>query len=161
LFARRLRRDMTDAEQRLWRALRELELRNRFRRQHPIGASIVDFACPAAKLVIEVDGGQHAINEAEDEARTQELARHGYRVIRFWNGDVMENIEGVLLAIKQALEISLSAPGGGEGRGEVGEPASADTRPEGGAHLTLPVAVATGPLPLRPQGRRGHGADHV
>jgi very-short-patch-repair endonuclease len=159
--ARRLRRDMTETERRLWWALSELELGYRFRRQHPIGARIVDFACPAAKLAIEVDGGQHAINDAEDEARTQELASHGYRVIRFWNSDVMEDIEGVLLAIKQALEISFSAPRGGEGRGEVGEPPTANTTPESGAHLTLPVADATGPLPLRPKGQRGHGADHV
>jgi very-short-patch-repair endonuclease len=62
---------MTDAEKRLWRELRELGVASRFRRQHPIGAYIVDSACPAAKLAIEVDGGQHAINEAEDEAHSR------------------------------------------------------------------------------------------
>jgi very-short-patch-repair endonuclease len=142
---------MTDAEQQLWWALRELEFGNRFRRQHPIGACIVDFACPAAKLAIELDGGQHAINKAEDGARTRELACYGYRVIRFWNGDVLENLAGVLQLIASELQISLSVPGGGEGRGEVGE-ASPDASD---AHLTLPVADATGPLPLRPIGQRG------
>jgi hypothetical protein len=68
----------------------------------------------------------------------------------------MENIEGVLLAITQAPEISLSAPGGGEGTGEVGKPPPGATTPESGTHLTLPVADATGPLPLPPKGRRGH-----
>jgi very-short-patch-repair endonuclease len=144
---------MTDAEKRLWRELRELGIESRFRRQHPIGAYIVDFAAPAAKLAIELDGGQHAINRKQDEALTQELAAMANRLIRFWNGDVMDNIEGVSLAIKQVLKISLSALG----RGEVGE-ASPDASE---AHLTLPVADATGPRPLRPGGRRGHGADRV
>src|SRR6202030_840629 len=82
--ARRLRRDMTEAEKRLWRKLRELGLPWRFRRQHPIGRHIVDFACPAAKLVIELDGGQHAISLSADELRNREIAERGYRVIRFW-----------------------------------------------------------------------------
>src|ERR1700760_2300416 len=118
--ATRLRRDMTEAERRLWRELRELELPHRFRRQHPIGRHIVDFACPAAKLAIELDGGQHALRIAADGARSLEIASHDYRVIRFWNGDVMENIGGVMETIRRELELSLSAPGGGEGRGEVG-----------------------------------------
>ena len=77
----------------------------------------------------------------------------GYRVIRFWNGDVMENIGGVLETIRRELDISLSALGGGEGRGEVGDPRRA-CQP----HLTLPIADATGPLPLPPKGRRGPSA---
>ena len=146
--ARRLRRDMTEAERRLWRELRELGLPWRFRRQHPIGRHIVDFACPAAKLVIELDGGQHAISLSADELRSREIAERGYRVIRFWNGNLVENIGGVLEMIFR--ELSLSAPGGGEGRGEVG-----DSRAPAEAHLTPPVADATDPLPLPPKGRRG------
>jgi BirA family biotin operon repressor/biotin-[acetyl-CoA-carboxylase] ligase len=152
--ARRLRRDMTEAERRLWRELRALGLRNRFRRQHPIGRHVVDFACPAAKLVVELDGGQHANSCSADEFRTREIARRGYRVVRFWNGDVMENIGGVLETISRELEVSLSALGGGEGRGEVGD--SPEIQSRGAPHLTLPVADATGPLPLPPKGRRGH-----
>ena len=141
---------MTEAERRLWHDLRELGLPHRFRRQHPIGGHIVDFACPAAKLVVELDGGRHANSSSADELRSREIARRGYRIIRFWNGDVMENIGGVLVTIRRELEISLSALGGGEGRGEVGDSrAAAETR------LTLPVARATGPLPLPPEGRRG------
>jgi hypothetical protein len=109
---------------------------------------MVDFACPAAKLVIELDGGQHAFRTGADEARRLEIASYGYRVIRFWNGDVMGNIAGVLETIRRELEISLSALGRGEGRGEVGETPAP-------AHLTLPVTDATGPLPLPPKGRRG------
>src|SRR5205823_3281550 len=95
-IARRLRRNATEVEKRLWRALRELEFPQRFRRQHPVGGHAVDFACPAHKLAIELDGGQHAAQEHSDAARTAELGRHGYRVIRFWNGDVMNNLPGVL-----------------------------------------------------------------
>ncbi|HEX9536041.1 MAG TPA: DUF559 domain-containing protein [Stellaceae bacterium] len=147
-LARRLRRDMTEAEKRLWRELRQFGLARRFRRQHPIGRHIVDFACPAAKPVVEIDGGQHALRGEEDQNRSIDLASHGYRVIRFWNGGVMENIGGVLETILREVDVSLSAPGGGEGRGEVGETPAP-------AHLTLPIADATGPLPLPPKGRRG------
>jgi very-short-patch-repair endonuclease len=153
VVARRLRRDATEPEKRLWRALRELTLQDRFRRQHPIGRYVVDFACPAAKLAIELDGGQHALRTSVDQARSREIAQRGYRVIRFWNGDVMENIAGVVETISRELKISLSAPGGGEGRGEVGDSPVAPSL--GATHLTLPVADATGPLPLPPKGRRG------
>src|SRR5205814_10275795 len=102
---------------------RAVGLRHRFRRRQPIGSHVVDFAWPGAKLVIELDGGQHALRASADEARSREIARRGYRVIRFWNGDVMDNIGGVLETICRELGISLSAPGGGEGRGEVGDSA--------------------------------------
>jgi len=93
-LARRLRRDMTEAEKRLWLAVRELDVPHRFRRQHPIGGHIVDFACRAAKLVIELDGGQHAVLSKADEERSLNIACHGYRVVRFWNGDVIDNLAG-------------------------------------------------------------------
>jgi len=82
-IARRLRRAATEAEKEMWLALRELPTEHRFRRQHPIGSYVVDFACPGRKLAIELDGGQHAHQEEEDAARALEIARRGYRVIRF------------------------------------------------------------------------------
>lgn len=94
--ARKLRRHATDAERLLWNALREAFPGTRFRRQHPIGRYVVDFACPAGMLAIEIDGGQHAMNEPADIARTAEIARLGYRVIRFWNNEVIQNLSGVL-----------------------------------------------------------------
>jgi very-short-patch-repair endonuclease len=103
ITARRLRREATQVDWRLWNALPQNKLPWKFRRQHPIGRRIADFACPARKLVIEIDGSQHA-DSRSDVRRTEELQRHGYRVIRFWNTDVMENLEGVVEAIRQELE---------------------------------------------------------
>ncbi|RJF88656.1 endonuclease domain-containing protein [Oleomonas cavernae] len=104
LVARRLRRDATEAEKRLWRALLEANLIWKFRRQHPIGPYFVDFACPKRRLVIELDGGQHALSVAADASRTAVIARHGYRVIRFWNNEVMTNLTGVIEEIRRHLE---------------------------------------------------------
>jgi very-short-patch-repair endonuclease len=93
--ARRLRRDSTQAEQKLWRYLRARSLAGfKFVRQKPIGPYIADFVCPEKRLVIEVDGGQHADNN-RDAVRDRWLAEHCYRVLRFWNNEVLENIEGV------------------------------------------------------------------
>src|SRR5579863_9435305 len=103
VIARQLRRNATDAEQLLWRALRTSGLPGRFRRQHPIGRYVADFACPAQKLVIEVDGGQHAAQQEADAARTSEIALRGYRVIRFWDGEVIRNLSGVLEAIRREI----------------------------------------------------------
>jgi very-short-patch-repair endonuclease len=98
-----LRRDATDAEQRLWSALHDRRLRGyRFRRQHPIGDFIVDFACTRHLLIVEADGGQHADSEA-DRLRTKWLESEGWQVLRFWNNDILANTEGVVLTILQEL----------------------------------------------------------
>ncbi len=91
----------------MWRALRDSALPYKFRRQHPVGRRIADFACPARKLVIELDGGQHA-DSVGDATRTAEFTTHGYRVIRFWNSDVLENLDGVMETIRQALTLPLA-----------------------------------------------------
>src|ERR1700681_2117721 len=97
--ARQLRRDATDAERRLWSALRDRRLSDyRFRRQYPIGRFIVDFACTGHRLIVEADGGQHADNEA-DRRRTAWLENEGWRVLRFWNNDILANAEGVVQTI--------------------------------------------------------------
>jgi len=88
---------MTDAERLLWSRLRRRQIHGRrFRRQHPIGPFIADFACTEAKLVIELDGGQHVELKDKDAARTRWLAERGYRVLRFWNHDVLTQIDVVL-----------------------------------------------------------------
>ena len=108
--ARKLRNDMTDAERRLWSQLRASQLEGfKFTRQLPIGDYVVDFACRLARLAIELDGGQHADNPADD-ARTRVIEAHGYRVIRFWNNDVLQNTDGVLTAILEELRIARNHP---------------------------------------------------
>jgi very-short-patch-repair endonuclease len=105
--AKRLRKDMTSAESTLWRELRSRKLLGvKFRRQLPIGGYIVDFCSLDPKLVIEVDGGQHSeMTIADGDAeRTAELERIGYRVMRFWNNDVLSNTEAVLAAIEAQIE---------------------------------------------------------
>jgi very-short-patch-repair endonuclease len=98
--ARHLRKNPTEAEQKLWSRLRRKQLDGyRFRRQRPIGPYIVDFVCLEVSLIIEVDGGQHAEQVTKDEARTRFLEKEGFRVIRFWNNDVLANTDGVLDAI--------------------------------------------------------------
>ena len=107
--ARKLRNDMTDAERRLWSHLRASQLGGiKFTRQLPIGPFVVDFACRSARLAIELDGGQHADSPADD-ARTQIIEAHGYRVIRFWNNDVLQNTDGVLTAILEELNLARNA----------------------------------------------------
>jgi very-short-patch-repair endonuclease len=83
--------------------LRERLPEYRFRRQHPVGRFIVDFACPARKLAIEIDGGQHRLQEKQDALRTAELAHARYRVIRFHSNEVLANTEGVIEAIREYL----------------------------------------------------------
>ena len=104
-FARMLRREMTDAERHLWQRLR---LRNidgfKFRRQYEIAPYIVDLICVEESLVIEIDGGQHADTVEYDATRTEFLANAGYHVLRFWNNDVLQNVDGVVQVITDALQ---------------------------------------------------------
>jgi len=94
--ARRLRREQTKPEEIFWHEVRNRNfLGLKFRRQVPIDKYIADFVCEQEKLIVELDGDQHAENAAYDEQRTRVLERHGYRVVRFWNGDVYKNLDGV------------------------------------------------------------------
>ena len=103
--ARRLRKNPTGAESRLWIALRQRQIGGaKFRRQVPLGPYVADFACLEARLVIEADGGQHAWQAGADAKRDAWFAARGYRVLRFWNNEVFENLEGVVGVVAQALE---------------------------------------------------------
>jgi very-short-patch-repair endonuclease len=106
--ARWLRRSATDAERRLWYRLRSRQIDGaKFVRQEPIGPYIVDLVCRERRLIVEVDGGQHA-TDPRDAGRDRWLAERGYRVLRFWNNDVLANTEGVLEAIAAALSEGIS-----------------------------------------------------
>jgi very-short-patch-repair endonuclease len=94
--ARALRRRPTDAEQKLWQRLRHDQLGVRFRRQHPIGPYVVDFVCLPARLVIEVDGGQHADRVNRDTVRDAWLQEKGFVVLRFWNPQVLSELDAVV-----------------------------------------------------------------
>jgi very-short-patch-repair endonuclease len=111
--ARKLRRDMTDAERKLWFYLRLLPLeKSHFRRQGTIGPYFADFACHEKRLIIEVDGRQHNLpaHAAADAARTEFLTAQGYRVLRFWNNEVLQEIEGVMTVILEALSAACPPP---------------------------------------------------
>ena len=106
--ARRLRRNSTDAERALWLLLRDRRLDGiKFRRQVPIGPYVVDFASIRHRLVVELDGGQHADSLA-DRRREALLAAEGWRVLRFWNNEALSNKDGLLEAIQIALTPTLS-----------------------------------------------------
>jgi very-short-patch-repair endonuclease len=108
--ARQLRRNATEVEKRLWSALRERLPKAKWRRQMPVGPYFVDFACFAERLVIELDGSQHAEADEYDLVRTNFIERDGYRVLRFWNHDVMDNLDGVLEVIAATVSPSPSQP---------------------------------------------------
>jgi len=100
---RRLREDMTDAERKLWSRLRNRQLLGqKFVRQLPVGPYVADFACREKDLIVEVDGGQHSGSVA-DRQRTEALATFGYSVLRFWNNDVLTNVDGVLQVIAETV----------------------------------------------------------
>jgi very-short-patch-repair endonuclease len=115
--ARYLRGHPTEAERRLWTVLRRRQLGFRFRRQVPIRPFVADFVCLSERLIIEVDGGQHAARTASDQARTRWLEAQGLRVLRFWNSDVLENTTGVVQVIFQALGAPLPHPSPARGEG--------------------------------------------
>ena len=129
--AQRLRRDPTDAERKLWSALRNRQLEGaKFRKQQPIGPFIVEFACQEHRLIIEADGGQHAEN-VSDAKRTAFLESKGYRVLRFWNTDILTNLNGVAEVIATELRTphparaSRESPSPSRGEGHAGAPTNA------------------------------------
>lgn len=109
--ARRLRSDQTDAEWKFWYHVRTHRLAGyKFRRQCPIGPYIADFVCLRAMLVVELDGGQHATRRRYDRARDDYLESKGYRVLRFWNSDMLTNADYVLETVLQHLRLRAPSP---------------------------------------------------
>lgn len=107
--ARNLRKNLTPAERKLWQVLRRRQIASvRFRRQVPIGPYIADFCCLELRIIIEVDGGQHARQADADERRTRWLGDRGFTVVRFWNNDVLQNPDGVLARISHACTTAIS-----------------------------------------------------
>jgi very-short-patch-repair endonuclease len=105
--ARKLMKNLTDAEQELWRHIRNRQLFGcKFRRQAPIGKYIVDFVCFEKRLIIELDGGQHAVHQNYDHCRSEWLQSQGFKVIRFWNHDILKQVE----AVKEIIVRSLNTP---------------------------------------------------
>jgi len=103
--AKTLRRNLTGAEQKLWYHLRAYRfMGKKFKRQKPIGRYVVDFVCLEEKLIIELDGGQHAESVEYDQERDSWLRKQGYTVLRFWNNDVLRNLEGVLTRLAEQLD---------------------------------------------------------
>jgi very-short-patch-repair endonuclease len=163
--ARRLRRDMTDVERRLWSTLRRGQVEGfSFRRQHPKGKYVLDFYCSRVRLAVELDGSQHgeADNASRDRLRDAWLASQGITVLRVWNGEVLRNLEGVwetirheALRLADAEGIPLTSPS----KGEVG----AQRREGVGEAAATPAAARSTPtpaLPLSGGGRSdGEGAD--
>ncbi len=116
--AKTLRTHQTDAELRLWYHLRAHRFMGlKFKRQKPLGRFIVDFICMERGLIIELDGGQHADDVLRDQQRDVWFGEQGYTVLRFWNNDVMQNLEGVLERIRDAVALS-PGPSPASGRGE-------------------------------------------
>lgn len=115
--ARQLRRNQTDAEQAIWARLRDRQLCGaKFRRQHPIGPFIADYCCPQSKVIVELDGGQHAVQVAADQKRSRFLEEQGYEMLRFWNHDVLKDTVAVLERIAEALSDPHPCPLPGKAR---------------------------------------------
>lgn len=103
-LAGKLRKAQTPAERKLWSRIRNDQLGVTFRRQHAIGNFVPDFVCIEKKLILELDGSQHLEQQEYDDDRTKYLESEGYKVIRFWNNDVMKNLDSVILAIMHAVK---------------------------------------------------------
>ena len=115
-----LRKSLTNAERLLWRHLRNRQLEGfKIRRQHPIGPYIVDFICLDKKLIIELDGGQHADRIDYDGRRTQYFETMGYRVIKFWNNEILRQTDSVLTAILKEITLLLTPTLSPSGRGSI------------------------------------------
>jgi very-short-patch-repair endonuclease len=112
---------MTEAEKKLWGSLRGGQTGCKFRRQAAVGPYVVDFATFEKRLVIEVDGGQHAEQADNDARRTAWLEGRGFRVLRFWNNEVLGEMSGVLEVVRKALDAPLPSPPRGGGGGQKGE----------------------------------------
>jgi len=109
--ARELRNKATDAERKLWQHLKSRQLRGiKFRRQYPIAGYVADFASPEIRLVIELDGGQHLEQREYDQKRADKLARNGYRVLRFWNDEVLLQTEHALSEILRMIDATPPQP---------------------------------------------------
>ena len=159
--ARDLRKNATEAEKRLLRALREAFPKAKFRYQVPYGPYFVDFLSFSAKLIVEVDGGQHSEAATYDAARTRFLEDEGYRVLRFWNNDVLANIDGVIAAISTSLSQRERVLGrscsehdlnsAGRCSPNTGAPKGRKAEGDEAPHLTRspsPSHASHGPLPL-------------
>ena len=156
--ARTLRRDMTDAELALWRGLGEALPGARFRSQVPFGPYYADFASHRCRLIIEIDGSQHGEKLDYDAARTYFLNGEGYRVLRFWNNEVLQNIDGVLAAIAAQIPSPLVGVGWplGSSGGRTCHPTGGAKRRMGGARRSRARAQSPQPPapPSPPKARR-------
>ena len=109
-FAKTLRANQTVAELKVWQALRAGRLMSyKFKRQVPISDYIVDIVCFEQKMIVEIDGGQH-LESSEDELRDAKLTKMGFKVLRFWNNNVMQNLDGILMTILQHLQTTTPLP---------------------------------------------------
>jgi len=109
-YAKTLRASHTDAEALIWRLVRRKNFGVKFRRQHVVSGYIIDFYCHEEKLAIELDGGQHGIQQNDDDVRSQHLNVQGIKVLRFWNNDVLLNTESVLTAIWNEIHTGADSP---------------------------------------------------
>ena len=117
IIAKNLRKQSTDAERKLWQHLKAKQLQGlKFRRQSPMGNYVLDFICYEKNLVIELDGGQHSIEHRKDELRDNWLKQQGFKVLRFWNNEVLTNTAGVLEVIRKSC-LSPSPYPSPQGRG--------------------------------------------
>jgi very-short-patch-repair endonuclease len=149
--ARRLRRTATDAEELLWYALRERLSSAKFRRQVPFGPYTADFASHGAKLIVEVDGHQHMQASEHDRERTAFLNSEGYQVLRFWNNEVLQNLDGVLTVVASHIPSPLVGEGGPQGRMR-----GARRRPRAGSPSRHP---SPHPSPTRGEGESDNPPD--